>query len=198
MKRFTLICAAMAAAITASAQWNTDKNPVQIGNATKTNSPQAVLTKDGKMFVSWRSSAKVGQALCYSFPHLQLVDKDGKVMFGEAGLDVATHKSPSWNSAYTLAVTPDGSAILSNADSRSEESEDLERYNNFTPVWYKISQDQEYQWGIDGLALTNRLNSPFTDTYVIGNDVWITDHTTAYGEVNYNPLAELIKVDKHE
>lgn len=185
MKRFTLICAAMAAAITASAQWNTDKNPVQIGNATKTNSPQAVLTEDGKMYVSWRSSARVGNALCYSFPHLQLLDKDGKVMFGESGLDVATHKSSSWNSAYTLAVTPDGSAIQSNADARSIEAEDLDVYNNFTPVWYKISQDQEFQWGIDGLALTDRINSPFTDTYVIGNDVWIMDRTSEYGEVNY-------------
>lgn len=185
MKRFTLASAAIAAALTASAQWNTGNTPVQIGTAVGTNSPIAALTSDGKMYISWRSSARVGDALCYSFPHLQLLDKDGKVLFGEKGLDISDHKSPSWNSTYSLAVTSDGCAIVSNADSRAEESEELERYNAFTPVWYKIDQNQDYVWGLDGLALTDRISSPFTDTFVVGDDVWIQDHSTATGEVNY-------------
>lgn len=191
MKRFTLVFAAMAAALTASAQWNTDSNPVQIGTAKITNQPQVALTKDGKMYISWRSSARVGDALCYSFPHLQLLDKDGKCLFGESGLEVSDHKSPSWCSDYTLAVTSDGSAVLSNADSRAEDSEALERYEAFTPVWYKISQDQDFLWGLDGLALTDRKSSPFTDTYVVGDDVWIMDHTTSYDEVNYTNRVSL-------
>ena len=185
MKRFTLASVALAAAITASAQWNTDNNPVQIGTATKTSSPMVAMTQDGKMYISWRSSARVGNALCYSFPHLQLLDKDGKVLFGPNGLDVANHKSPSWCSTYSLVVTSDGCAVLSNADSRSEEAEELDRYNAFTPVWYKINQDQEYVWGLDGLVLTDRTSSPFTDTYVVGDDVYIQDHTTSYSETNY-------------
>lgn len=187
MKKFTLMCAALATAMAASAQWNTDNTPVKIGTATKTIQPKVALTKDGKMYISWRSSAKVGNALCYAFPHLQLLDKDGYVQFGANGLDVSDHRSPSYNSDYSLVATSDGCAIVSNADSRTEEAggEDLERYSTFTPVWYKIDQAQEYVWGLDGLALNDRLKSPFTDTFVVGDDVWIQDHSTAYGEVNY-------------
>lgn len=185
MKRFTLASAAIAVALTASAQWNKDNTPVQIGTAVGTDSPIAALTSDGKMYVSWRSAAKVGNALCYSFPHLQLLDKDGNVLFGEKGLDISDHKSPSWNSTYSLAVTPDGCAIVSNADSRAEETEDLNKYSAFTPVWYRIDQNQEYLWGLDGLALTDRISSPFTDTFVIGDDVWIQDQTKSDSEDSY-------------
>lgn len=185
MKKITLMCAALATAMAANAQWNTDKYPVQFGDAGAFNNPKVALTQDGKMFVSWRSSAIAGNALCYSYPHLQLIDKDGKLLFGKNGLAISDHKSPSWNSDYSLVATSDGCAIVSNADSRTEESEDLEYYNAFVPVWYKIDQEQNYIWGLDGLALTDRTNNPFTDTYVVGDDVWIQDHAMEYGEVNY-------------
>lgn len=135
MKRFTLISAAIAATLTASAQWNVNNNPVVLsGTETGQIQPKVALTKDGKMYLAWRTAAKSGKALCYSFPHLQLLDKDGNALFGVNGLAVSEHKSPSWSSEYSLVATSDGCAIISNADSRSEEAEDLERYNNFTPV----------------------------------------------------------------
>lgn len=186
MRRFTLLSLAMAAAITASAQWNTNSNPVVLtGDGQGTHSPKVVLTNDGKMYIAWRTAAKVGGALCYAFPHLQLLDKDGNAMFGKDGLAVSTHVSPSWTSDYSLAATPDGCAIISTADSRSEESDSLDRYNTFTPVWYKIDQEQDYVWGLDGLALTDRISSPLTNTYVVGEDVWIQDNTSSYTDVNY-------------
>lgn len=187
MKRFTLALAAMALALTASAQWNVDNNPVLLsGTELGQIQPKVALTKDGKMYIAWRTHKSTGKALCYSYPHLQLLDKDGNALFGENGLAVSDHRSPSWNSDYSLAVTSDGSAIISNADSRSEEAEDLERYNTFTPVWYKIDQSQNFVWGLDGLALNDRINSPFTDTYVVGDDVWILDRTNSYSDVNYS------------
>lgn len=186
MKRFTLISAAIAATLTASAQWNVDNNPVVLsGTETGQIQPKVALTKDGKMYLAWRTAKSSGKALCYSFPHLQLLDKDGNALFGVNGLAVSEHRSPSWNSDYSLVATSDGCAIISNADSRSEEAEDLERYNAFTPVWYKIDQEQNFVWGLDGLALTDRINSPFTDTFVVGDDVWIQDKTASYDDVNY-------------
>lgn len=145
MKRFTLISAAIAATLTASAQWNVDNNPVVLsGTETGQIQPKVALTKDGKMYLAWRTAGTSGKALCYSFPHLQLLDKDGNALFGVNGLAVSEHRSPSWNSDYSLVATSDGCAIISNADSRSEEAEDLERYNTFTPVWYKIDQEQNF------------------------------------------------------
>lgn len=186
MKRFTLISAAIAATLTASAQWNVDNNPVVLsGTETGQIQPKVALTKDGKMYLAWRTAKSSGKALCYSFPHLQLLDKDGNALFGVNGLAVSEHRSPSWNSDYSLVATSDGCAIISNADSRSEEAEDLELYNNFTPVWYKIDQEQNFVWGLDGLALTDRVSSPFTDTFVVGDDVWIQDKTSSYDDVNY-------------
>lgn len=186
MRRFTLLGMAMALAVTASAQWNTTSEPVLLsGDVQGTHSPKVVLTKDGKMYIAWRTAAKVGNALCYAFPHLQLIDKDGNAMFGKNGLEVSKHVSPSWTSDYSLVATSDGCAVVSTADSRSEESDSLDRYNTFTPVWYKIDQEQNYLWGLDGLALTDRISSPLTNTYVVGDDVWIQDNTSSYTDVNY-------------
>ena len=127
MKKVTLICTTLAVALTASAQWNSDKNPIQVTSTLGAFQPKAALTSDGKMFVSWRTAKAVeGGAVCYAFPHLQLLDRDGNALFGKSGLDVSNHKSPSWCSDYSLIVTSDNCAVLSNADSRTEESEVLE------------------------------------------------------------------------
>lgn len=186
MKKVTLICTTLAVALTASAQWNSDKNPIQVTSTLGAFQPKAALTSDGKMFVSWRTAKAVeGGAVCYAFPHLQLLDRDGNALFGKSGLDVSNHKSPSWCSDYSLIVTSDNCAVLSNADSRTEESEVLDCYQTFTPVWYKIGQNKDFLWGFDGVALNDRKDSPFTKTFVIGDDIWIQDQSNSPSVAGY-------------
>ena len=55
MKKVTLICTTLAVALTASAQWNSDKNPIQVTSTLGAFQPKAALTSDGKMFVSWKA-----------------------------------------------------------------------------------------------------------------------------------------------
>ena len=82
MKKVTLICTTLAVALTASAQWNSDKNPIQVTSTLGAFQPKAALTSDGKMFVSWRTAKAVeGGAVCYAFSHLQLLDRDGNALF---------------------------------------------------------------------------------------------------------------------
>ena len=59
MKKVTLICTTLAVALTASAQWNSDKNPIQVTSTLGAFQPKAALTSDGKMFVSWRTAKAV-------------------------------------------------------------------------------------------------------------------------------------------
>ena len=186
MKKVFLISTSLVVALTACAQWNTDKSPIQVTSTLGAFQPKAALTADGKMFISWRTAKTVeGEALCYSFPHLQLLDKEGNALFGKSGLDVSNHKSPFWNSDYSLVITSDNCAVLSNADSRTEDSEILDRYDTFTPVWYKIGQNKDFLWGFDGVALNDRKDSPFTKTFVIGDDIWIQDQSNSPNVTDY-------------
>ena len=149
MKKVTLISTSLVVALTACAQWNTDKSPIQVTSTLGAFQPKAALTADGKNVYILANCKNGGRwSSLLFFPSSTTSGQRRNALFGKSGLDVSNHKSPSWNSDYSLVITSDNCAVLSNADSRTEDSEVLDRYETFTPVWYKIGQNKDISLGI--------------------------------------------------
>ena len=193
MKRILSILAlAMAAVSPALAQWNTNATPKllfgleytdPVTGETKTGGdyyacePLAVRTPDKKTWLSWKTSRSfelndtIHAGEC---TYLQLLDRDGVPQFDEPIL-VNDHVTPSWWSKYALCVASDGSAIVTVADSRTEEETIADEERNgqtFTPAIYKIDQEGNFLWGLDGVEYRNIINGPFTNAFVVGDDTY--------------------------
>ena len=191
-KLFPLVLLSLVTAIPASAQWNTNATPkllfgleytdpvtgeVKIGGDYYACNPMAVRTPDKKTWLSWKTSRSLeinGVSRYGECTYLQLLDRDGKPQFEEPIL-VNDHVTPSWWSKYALCVAPDGSAIVTVADSRCEENamegEDR-KGKTFTPAIYKIDQEGNFLWGLDGVEYRNLINSPYTNAFVVDDDTY--------------------------
>lgn len=177
-KNFTLAFAAlMAFGSPAMAQWNTKAEAVTLASTDRSLSGARVaFTSDGKMYMSYTEGTDDGFKL-----YLQLFDQDGNKLFGDEGLLVDGHKSPSWRSDYTLCVTSDDCAVLTFADSRAEEGQDVDRYRDFQPVIYKISQNKEFLFGEEGITFPQWSHAPLCKAYVNGNDIYVMVSSTEEG-----------------
>lgn len=165
----TLFALALACCSTASAQWNTDNTPFLVsGKYTKAEDPKMGRTTDGKTYIAWR--VLTNRQFKY---YLQMLDKDGNIKFGADALTVDNHKSPSWGSEWSLAVTDDGCAVVSLADSRTEDDSTTLSNNTFIPAYYKIDAEQNYLWGLDGITMTGVTKAPMTTAWVVGDDVYV-------------------------
>lgn len=190
MRKFTfLLLAGMMACTAANAQWNTNSRPVVISSAEGhgdyyESSPKAARTKDGKTWISYKiwESEKINDST-YNYKgvhtYVQLLDADGNKVFEDPGICVnPNYGTPSWWSDYGMAVTDDGCVVVTVADSRSEvlpDSIDVVQYSDyqsFQPAIYKIDQEGNFLWGLDGVAFADYQHAPFTDVYVNGDDVY--------------------------
>ena len=179
-QKLLLTTLALACASMVSAQWNTNANPRCIipgdYHDAATN-PKAIRTADGKTWIAFRQwdTAKTlddgTQKKIFFRNYVQLLDKDGVPMFDEPLL-VNDHCSPSWTSQYGFAVTADGCAVIGTADSRNEEDEMDDEYHAFQPAFYKIDQEGNQLWGLDGITWEKFQSAPFTRIYTIGNDIF--------------------------
>lgn len=191
-KLYVLITLALAGITTASAQWNTNATPKllfgleytdpQTGE-TKTGgdyyacNPKAVRTPDKKTWISWKTARSFelnGATHSGECTYLQLLDRDGVPQFEEPIL-VNDHVTPSWWSEYALCVAADGSAIVTVADSRAEEATLTEEERNgqaLTPAIYKIDQEGNFLWGLDGVEYRDIVNGPYTNAFVVGDDTY--------------------------
>jgi len=205
MKKFyALILMAMACVGSANAQWNTNATPKllfgleytdpQTGE-TKTGgdyyacNPKAVRTPDKKTWLAWktgRTFERNGAIHHGECTYLQLLDINGVPQFDEPIL-VNDHVTPSWWSEYALCVAADGSAIVTVADSRTEEdnlTSDERNGSTFTPAIYKVDQEGNFLWGLDGVEYRNITNGGYTNAFVIGDDTYFIflniseDHTS--------------------
>ena len=140
-------------------------------------------TPDKKTWISWKISKRkeIGdQRIVAVRTYLQLLDKDGVPQFEEPIL-VNDHATPTWWSTYSLCVASDGSAIVTVADSRTEESgltEDGDSPQTFTPAIYKVSQEGDFLWGLDGIEYTQYHNAPYTYAQVVGDDTYFVFRNT--------------------
>lgn len=190
-KLYSLLLLALAAVAPAHAQWNTNATPVCIYSTTYVDdngqtkqggdyyacSPLVARTPDKKTWISWKTwGHKMVNGVRASAvrTYLQLLDRDGVPQFSEP-IMVNDHITPSWWSKYGLCVAPDGSAIVTVSDARLEESSYTNPDNSpqfFTPAIYKIDQEGNFLWGLDGVEFTQFINSGYTNAYVLGDDTY--------------------------
>lgn len=192
MKKFyALVIMAMAAAAPALAQWNTNATPSCIFSTTYVDengetkvggdyyacNPKVVRTPDKKTWVAWKTarSFELNDAIhAGECTYLQLLDINGVPQFEEPIL-VNDHVTPSWWSEYSLCLASDGSAIVTVSDSRAEEatlSADNRNGYAFSPAIYKVDQEGNFLWGLDGVEYPIFTNAPYTTAFVIGDDTF--------------------------
>ena len=207
MKRIFTALALALAAVPALAQWNTNATPACIYSTADSNgdyhacSMKAARTADKKTWLSWKTweGKMVGDVRCLAVrTYLQLLDRDGVPQFEEP-IMVNDHVTPSWWSDYALCVAADGSAIVTVSDGRTEESiltpeEDGSSTSaySFCPAIYKIDQEGNFLWGLDGIDFPDYTDSPFTYAYVVGEDTYFLFDSTSNGEGDF---INIVRID---
>ena len=178
---------------TALAQWNTNATPVCIYSAAGQSDyyavdPKVARTADKKTWIAWRTWGKKdinGRKIDAVRTYLQLLDIDGKPQFDEP-IMVNDHISQSSWSEYALQAAADGSAIVTVADGRAEEANLPEGYSHsdgYSPAIYKIDQEGNFLWGLDGVEFRDYREAAYTNCFVVGEDTWFTFFNQYYGEV---------------
>ena len=191
-KLFALLIVATAGIGSALAQWNTNATPKLLFGLQYTDpltgeektggdyyacSPKVARTADKKTWIAWKTWGSKyinGQKTPAVRTYLQLLDRDGVPQFEEP-LMVNDHITPTYWSECALRVAADGSAIITVADSRSEDDSYVdEGYSpqSFTPAIYKIDQEGNFLWGLDGIEYPDIPDAPYTNAFVIGDDVF--------------------------
>ena len=191
-KLYSLLFLAVAATQTVSAQWNTGATPKLLFGLEHTDeltgetvtggdyyacNPKAVRTADKKTWLAWKTGRSFmlnGTVRHGESTYLQLLDRDGNAVFDEPIL-VNDHVTPSWWSEYSLCVAADGSAIVTVADSRGEEAAmntDERNGTSFYPAIYKVDQEGNFLWGLDGISFDWANNAPFTYAAVAGDNTY--------------------------
>jgi len=201
-KLYALFILAMASSAPALAQWNTNATPKCIFGLDYTDpetgeakqggdyyacSPQVARTADKKTWIAWRTWGKkkvngINRSAVRTF--LQLLDRDGNPQFSEP-IMVNDYSTTTYWSKYGLAVAADGSAIVTVADGRSEEatlSDDQEHPDGFSPAIYKIDQEGNFLWGLDGVEFRQFTNAAYTNCFVVGEDTYFTFFNTTYDD----------------
>ena len=187
-----LITMMMAAAglsmpLTATAQWNTDDTPRCVVDASGQSenyarASQARRTADGRTWLYWMTWGRkqIGDNSYTAVrTYVQLLDADGCAVFDEPIL-VNDHATPMWWSDHKLCVASDGSAIVTVADSRCDEPS-LEaggKPSGFQAAIYKIDQEGNFLWGLDGITYPQFTGTPTTDAYVVGDDTYFIFKTS--------------------
>ena len=148
MKRILVLMVLVVLYATAmQAQWSDDPSVnLQLSDqkGATPGSIKVAKTTDGKMFVSWTTyEGKGGQT------RLQLLDKNGNLLWDKGGILVSEHPAASYTTDFDMKTSSDGCAIIAYSDSRT----DLETLLDFKPYVYKIDQEGNYLWGIDGVAI---------------------------------------------
>lgn len=191
-KLYALIALAIAGTSSVFAQWNTNATPkclfsttyvdsetgeTKVGGDYYACSPKVARTADKKTWIAWKtwgSKMVNGQKTPAVRTFLQLLDRDGVAQFDEP-IMVNDHITPTYWSECALRAAADGSAIITVADSRTEDdSYTDEGYSpqTFTPAIYKIDQEGNFLWGLDGVEYRDIIDAPYTNAFVIGDDVY--------------------------
>lgn len=143
-KLYLLILGLLITVGSLNAQWSTDpaenlKISGQIGDQVI---PKIRLAPDGSYFVGYFSLVSGSYNV-----RLQRFDSYGNKLWADDGLLVSDHPSMSWLTDWDMAVDLDGHAILTWQDIRDN--------GNNNVVAYRISPDGVFNWGADGMMLSN-------------------------------------------
>ena len=212
-KLYALLALALAGTAAAFAQWNTNATPkclvsttyvdengeTQTGGDYYACSPKVVRTPDKKTWIAWKTwghkminGARVTAVRTY----LQLLDRDGVPQFDEP-IMVNDHITPTYWSEYALCVASDGSAIVTVSDGRTEEDSYVDTGGSpqhFTPAIYKVDQEGNFLWGLDGIDCPDIADSPYTNAFVIGDDTYFI-FVSQRDEVNWTGATYIQRID---
>jgi len=128
-----------------NAQWS--NNP-SVNTTIKNSSdweiiPQVSTDADGNYYISWYSGTQTFNFNVY----MQLLDKDGYDLWTDDGLLISDHQTNTWVANYQLLSDNEGNAVLSTQDWRY--------HPYFDVITYKVNFNGGFQWGDNGVTLTN-------------------------------------------
>lgn len=149
LKIFTILLSC--APIFLVAQWTNDPAVnTKIADTTGYQvQPKVVMDESGNSYISWFSTSGDWNFDVY----MQRLDVNGNKLWAEEGLLISNHQTDTWTTDYGLALDQDDNAILVNQDMRSE--------TKSVYAW-KISQNGEFLWGNDGVALSDNSASDYS------------------------------------
>lgn len=171
-KMFTLMMVALATT-GARAQWNTGTKPAVIMDCSQAGTDyygtnlNVGRTTDGKTwleYVIWEDEGV--------HHYVQLLDENGVKQFEDPGIRLNNYPTHSWWSWNNMVVASDGSVVVSLADARSETPDAEGNYYSFQPSVYKISQDGDFLWGLDGITFKEYQDAPYTNLFQNGDDIF--------------------------
>ena len=143
-KTLLLIAISVITSLSALAQWSERPEESLLVYGEPVDKQEMLIAPNGNTWVYYLTPEN-GVVATY----LQLIDSLGNKMFGEDGLMVSGHPTRPWNTVNNpLYVDRDGNAIVAVHDIRNAVDT---KYLSYT--LYKISQEGEFLWGEDGLAL---------------------------------------------
>ena len=133
---------------TAVAQWTDSYQhnfPISLTEDSGASLPKVHQTPDGKFWVAWLQ----WEDGMNGYIKVQLLDKNGTPAFEDGGIYISKHITASWTSNFDMQVTPDGCCVVVHSDSRN----DTEARQTFEPYVYKMDQEGNMLWGLDGIKL---------------------------------------------
>ena len=140
----------------AHADWGTAANPGLLIDHANMYGIETASAPDGSTYVVWTRWSEAGANEGFTL-HAQLLDQQGNKMWGDDGILIDDHITPSWYSNWNIVVTPESELVVSWADARSEEGTDVGgHYEAQDPVLYKLSKEGKMLWGNEGVALDNQ------------------------------------------
>jgi hypothetical protein len=122
-------------------------NPIAVTTGDQVQ-PKAAAASDGSFYISWFDTRNGNYDL-----YLQHLSEAGDLLWQVNGIAVSTHPTMTWTTDYDLAADNSGDAVASFQDIRHDAT------NNITDIFaYNIASDQTFNWGADGLSLSNDAN----------------------------------------
>jgi hypothetical protein len=141
------------------AQWSNDpaENTAVSDTDGILSNPHVAMTTSGNSYISWYSAT---EGLRFDV-YLQNFGIAGNKLWEQDGLLVSAHPTFTWVTDYGLAVDNEGYAILAFQDKRDDVS------NAFA---YRISPDGVFNWGEDGMRLTDSPDNDWWPQVVVTGD----------------------------
>ncbi|RLD86641.1 MAG: hypothetical protein DRJ09_11590, partial [Bacteroidetes bacterium] len=143
MKKFLLLLMLAFAAMMSKAQWTDDpliNTPVSTAVGEQAI-PHTAYTSDGHFYVGFFSSESGNYNV-----RLQYYDFNGNAQWVSGGILISNHLQNSWLSDWDLTTDNTGNCVLAFNDVRD---------GNANVYAYKISSSGNFEWGVDGIALTS-------------------------------------------